>query len=109
MNDDSTANGLKRSFSEYDDDFRLLTPGEKEVRNLRPLQTALRRITLCEQAGTGLRRMREEWKKPGRPHFDGTGSIYFNMSGMGKSKMEIMDLAVILTSFCSNSSTKAGS
>ncbi len=50
----------------FGDDSRLWEPGEKEVRNP-SIATALRRIAMCEQAGTGLRMIREEWKKLGRP------------------------------------------
>ena len=28
---------------------------------------AMRRIAMCEQAGTGMRMMREEWRKLGHP------------------------------------------
>jgi len=50
----------------FGDDSRLWEPGEKEVRNP-SIAMAMRRIALCEQAGTGLRMMREEWKKLGHP------------------------------------------
>jgi len=43
---------------------RLLEPGEKEVRNP-AIAMALRRIEMCEQAGTGLRMMRREWQALG--------------------------------------------
>jgi ATP-dependent DNA helicase RecG len=48
----------------FGDDSRLLEPGEKEVRNP-AITAAMRRIVLCEQAGTGLRMMRKEWQKLG--------------------------------------------
>ena len=41
-----------------------LEPGEKEVRNP-AITAAMRRIVLCEQAGTGLRMMQKEWQKLG--------------------------------------------
>ncbi|MCL2304528.1 MAG: putative DNA binding domain-containing protein [Planctomycetaceae bacterium] len=50
----------------FGDDTRLWEPGEKEVRNP-SLAMAFRRIAMCEQAGTGLRMIREEWQKLGRP------------------------------------------
>ena len=43
-----------------------MEPGEKEVRNP-SIAMAMRRIDMCEQAGTGLRMMREEWQKLGHP------------------------------------------
>lgn len=43
----------------FGDDTRLLEPGEKEVRNP-GIIAAMRRIAMCEQAGTGMRMMREE-------------------------------------------------
>ena len=46
----------------FGDDSRLFEPDEKEVRN--PAITMdMRRIAICEQAGTGIRMMREEWQK----------------------------------------------
>jgi ATP-dependent DNA helicase RecG len=48
----------------FGDDARLLEPGEKEVRNP-AIAMALRRIDMCEQAGTGLRMMRREWQALG--------------------------------------------
>jgi ATP-dependent DNA helicase RecG len=45
----------------FGDDTRLLEPGEKEVRNP-GIIAAMRRIAMCEQAGTGMRMMREEWQ-----------------------------------------------
>ncbi len=50
----------------FGDDLRLWEPGEKEVRNP-SIAMALRRIAMCEQAGTGLRMMREAWRKLGHP------------------------------------------
>ncbi len=50
----------------FGDDFRLWEPGEKEVRNP-SIAMAMRRIAMCEQAGTGLRMMREAWKRLGHP------------------------------------------
>ena len=41
-------------------------PGEKEVRNP-AIAMAMRRIAMCEQAGIGMRMMREEWQKLGHP------------------------------------------
>ena len=46
----------------FGDETRLLEPGEKEVRNP---AIALRRIAMCEQAGTGLRMMQREWQALG--------------------------------------------
>ena len=48
----------------FGDDSRLFEPGEKEVRNP-AIAMAMRRIAMCEQAGTGMRMMREEWQKLG--------------------------------------------
>jgi predicted HTH transcriptional regulator len=48
----------------FGDDSRLLEPGEKEVRNP-AITAAMRRIVLCEQAGTGLRMMQREWQELG--------------------------------------------
>lgn len=48
----------------FGDDKRLLEPGEKEVRNP-AIAMAMRRIGMCEQAGTGLRMMRREWQALG--------------------------------------------
>jgi predicted HTH transcriptional regulator len=48
----------------FGDDRNLLKPGEKEVRNP-GIASAMRRIIMCEQAGTGLRMMREQWKQLG--------------------------------------------
>jgi ATP-dependent DNA helicase RecG len=50
----------------FGDDSRLFEPGEKEVRNP-SIAMGMRRITMCEQAGTGMRMMREEWQKLGHP------------------------------------------
>jgi ATP-dependent DNA helicase RecG len=50
----------------FGDDSRLFEPGEKEVRNP-AIAMAMRRIAMCEQAGTGLRMMREEWRRLGHP------------------------------------------
>jgi ATP-dependent DNA helicase RecG len=50
----------------FGDDSRLFEPGEKEVRNP-AIAMAMRRIAMCEQAGTGMRMMREEWQKLGHP------------------------------------------
>jgi ATP-dependent DNA helicase RecG len=50
----------------FGDDSRLMEPGEKEVRNP-AIAMAMRRIAMCEQAGTGMRMMREEWRKLGHP------------------------------------------
>ena len=50
----------------FGEDLRLWEPGEKEVRNP-SIAMALRRIAMCEQAGTGLRMMREAWRKLGHP------------------------------------------
>ncbi|MBM4083201.1 MAG: hypothetical protein FJ272_00250, partial [Planctomycetes bacterium] len=47
-------------------DSRLWEPGEKEVRNP-SIAMAMRRIAMCEQAGTGLRMMRDAWRKLGHP------------------------------------------
>jgi len=44
----------------------LLEPGEKEVRNPQ-IVAAFRRLGLCEQAGTGLRMMLNQWKTLGHP------------------------------------------
>ncbi|MCL1861466.1 MAG: hypothetical protein FWG52_08060 [Proteobacteria bacterium] len=48
----------------FSGDEHLLDPGEKEVRNP-SIAMALRRIDMCEQAGTGLRMMRREWQALG--------------------------------------------
>lgn len=48
----------------FGDDSRLLEPGEKEVRNP-AITAAMRRIVMCEQAGTGLRMMQKEWQALG--------------------------------------------
>jgi len=50
----------------FGDDSRLWEPGEKEVRNP-AIAMAMRRIAMCEQAGTGLRMMREAWQSLGHP------------------------------------------
>ena len=50
----------------FGDDSRLWEPGEKEVRNP-SITMAMRRIAMCEQAGTGLRMMRSEWQELGHP------------------------------------------
>lgn len=50
----------------FGDDSRLLEPGEKEVRNP-AITSAMRRIVMCEQAGTGLRMMQKEWQEMGHP------------------------------------------
>jgi len=50
----------------FGDDSRLWEPGEKEVRNP-SIAMAMRRIAMCEQAGTGLRMMREAWQELGHP------------------------------------------
>jgi predicted HTH transcriptional regulator len=50
----------------FGDDTLLLEPGEKEVRNP-AIAAAMRRITMCEQAGTGFRMMQREWKALGHP------------------------------------------
>lgn len=48
----------------FGDDDRLFEPGEKEVRNP-AIAMGMRRISMCEQAGTGMRMMREEWMRLG--------------------------------------------
>ena len=48
----------------FSGDDRLLEPGEKEARNP-AIAMAMRRIEMCEQAGTGLRMMRREWQALG--------------------------------------------
>jgi len=50
----------------FGDDTHLLEPGEKEVRNP-AIAAAMRRITMCEQAGTGFRMMQREWQALGHP------------------------------------------
>jgi hypothetical protein len=50
----------------FGDDRHLFQPGEKEVRNP-GIASAMRRIIMCEQAGTGLRMIREQWKQLGHP------------------------------------------
>jgi len=50
----------------FGDDTHLFDPGEKEVRNP-TIVTAMRRIAMCEQAGTGMRLMRQEWQRLGHP------------------------------------------
>jgi ATP-dependent DNA helicase RecG len=50
----------------FGDDSCLFEPGEKEVRNP-AIAMAMRRIAMCEQAGTGMRMMHEEWQKLGHP------------------------------------------
>ena len=50
----------------FGDDSRLFEPGEKEVRNP-SIAMGMRRIAMCEQAGTGMRMMRDEWRKLGHP------------------------------------------
>jgi len=50
----------------FGDDSHLLDPGEKEVRNP-GIVSGMRRIIMCEQAGTGLRMMRQEWQGLGHP------------------------------------------
>ncbi len=50
----------------FGDYSRLWEPSEKEVRNP-SIAMAMRRIAMCEQAGTGLRMMREAWRKLGHP------------------------------------------
>jgi ATP-dependent DNA helicase RecG len=50
----------------FGDDSKLWEPGEKEVRNP-SLVRAFRHISMCEQAGTGLRMMRDVWPKLGHP------------------------------------------
>jgi len=50
----------------FGDDTHLLEPGEKEVRNP-AIAAAMRRITMCEQAGTGFRMMQREWQSLGHP------------------------------------------
>lgn len=47
-------------------DSYLFEPDEKEVRNP-AIAMAMRRIAMCEQSGTGMRMMREEWQKLGHP------------------------------------------
>lgn len=49
----------------FADEKHLLDPGEKDVRNP-AIAMALRRIDMCEQAGTGLRMMQREWQALGR-------------------------------------------
>ncbi len=43
-----------------------IAPGRKEVRNP-SIAMAMRRITMCEQAGTGMRMMRAAWQRLGQP------------------------------------------
>ncbi|MDR1827916.1 MAG: putative DNA binding domain-containing protein [Methylobacteriaceae bacterium] len=50
----------------FDDERRLLDPGEKELRNP-TLTMALRRVNMCGQAGAGLRMMLETWQGMGHP------------------------------------------
>jgi ATP-dependent DNA helicase RecG len=53
-------------FGNYGD---LLEPGEKEVRNPR-IVSAFRRLALCEQAGTGMRMMRNQWRALEHPDLE---------------------------------------
>jgi ATP-dependent DNA helicase RecG len=48
----------------FADEKHLLDPGEKDVRNP-AIAMAIRRIGMCEQAGTGLRMMQREWRALG--------------------------------------------
>ena len=48
----------------FADEKHLLDPGEKDVRNP-AIAMAIRRIGMCEQAGTGLRMMQREWQALG--------------------------------------------
>lgn len=48
----------------FADEKHLLEPGEKDVRNP-AIAMAIRRIGMCEQAGTGLRMMQREWQALG--------------------------------------------
>ena len=50
----------------FGSDEHLLEPGEKEARNPR-IAAAFRRLSLCEQAGTGLRMMQNQWQSLGHP------------------------------------------
>jgi len=45
----------------FADEKHLLDPGEKDVRNP-AIAMAIRRISMCEQAGTGLRMMQRDWQ-----------------------------------------------
>ena len=47
-------------------DVDLLAPGEKDVRNPR-IVAAFRRLGLCEQAGTGMRMVVDQWQHIGHP------------------------------------------
>ncbi len=46
---------------------KLLKAGEWNDVEFKGARTAMRRIAMCEQAGTGLRMMREAWRKLGHP------------------------------------------
>jgi ATP-dependent DNA helicase RecG len=50
----------------FGSDEHLLEPGEKEAHNPR-IAAAFRRLSLCEQAGTGLRMMQNQWQSLGNP------------------------------------------
>ena len=66
MNDNRDGIRFWNSGDVFGDDSRLFEPGEKEVRNP-AIAMAVRRTAMCEQAGTDMRMMREEWQKLGHP------------------------------------------
>lgn len=50
----------------FGSDEHLMEPGEKEVRNPK-ITAGMRRLALCEQAGTGMRMMSNQWQAIGNP------------------------------------------
>jgi ATP-dependent DNA helicase RecG len=50
----------------FGSDENLLEPGEKEVRNPK-ITAGIRRLVLCEQAGTGMRMMSKLWREQKHP------------------------------------------
>ena len=79
IHQDYASHGFKAVIKFYDDVIQfwnpgdvfgnadeLLEPGEKEVRNPQ-IVAAFRRLGLCEQAGTGLRMVFDQWRALGHP------------------------------------------
>jgi len=67
----SFSGNREQNFKILGEEDHLLEPGEKEVRNPQIVE-AFRRLGLCEQAGTGMRMVLNQWQALGHlePEYD---------------------------------------
>ena len=89
----------------------LLVPGEKDVRNPR-IAAAFRKLGLCEQAGTGMRMIVNEWQKLGHPqpeYKDDRANKAFEVFLPLKPLEEILKTSQISSQISSQVSSQVGS